>query len=76
MGTVDLHDAHVYHLRSRVGLLSYAGAMAAMIVLTVVMLPFKCQIQMMIRKMTNKGITMLDYVNIVMILRVVAIHLN
>ena len=36
MGTVDLHDAHVYHLRSRV--LSSAGAMAAMIVLTVVML--------------------------------------
>ena len=74
MGTVDLHDAHVYHLRSHVP--SSAGAMAAMIVLTVVMLPLKCQIQMMIRKMINKGITMLDYVNIFMILRVIAIHLN
>ena len=41
-----------------------------------VMLPLKCQIQMMIRKMTNKGITMLDYVNIFIILRVIAIHLN
>ena len=74
MGTVDLHDAHVHHLRSRV--LSSAGAMAAISVLTVVILPFKCQIQMMIRKITNKGITMLDYVNICMILRVIAIHLN
>ena len=73
MGTVDLPDAHVYHLRSHVP--SSAGAMAAMIVLTVVMLPLKCQIQMMIRKMTNKGIT-IDYVNIFMILRVIAIHLN
>ena len=71
---LDLHDAHVYHLRFRV--LSSAGAMAEMIVLTVVMLSFKCQIQMMIRKRTNKGITMLDYVNIFMILRVIAIHLN
>ena len=74
MGNVDLPDARVYHLRSRV--LSSAGAMAAMIVSTVVMLPLKCQIQMMIRKMTNKGITMLDYVNIFMIIRVIAIHLN
>ena len=74
MGAVDLPDDHVYHLRSHVP--SSAGAMAAMIVLTVVMLPLKCQIQMMIRKMTNKGITMLDYVNIFMILRVITIHLN
>ena len=74
MGTVDLPDAHVYHLRSRVP--SSAGAMAAMIVLTVVILPLKCQMQMMIRKITNKGIKMLDYVNIFMILRVIAIRLN
>ena len=64
----------VYHLRSHVP--SSAGAMAAMIVLTVVILPLKCQIQMMIRKMTNKGIKILDYVNIFMIIRVIAIRLN
>ena len=74
MGAVDLPDAHVYHMHSHVP--SSAGSMAAMIVLTVVMLPLKCQIQMMIRKMTNKGIKMLDYVNIFMILRVIAIRLN
>ena len=33
---MDLPDAHVYHLLSRVGLLSSAGAMTAMNILTVV----------------------------------------
>ena len=74
MGTVHLPDAHAYHMRSRV--LSSAGAMAVMIVLAVVMLLFKCLILMMIRTMTNKGITTLDYVNIFRIICVIAISAN
>ena len=44
MRAVDLPDAHAYHLRSRVGLLSSAGAMTAMNVLTVVGPNFSVQV--------------------------------
>ena len=72
--TADLTYAHAYHLLFPCTV--FCRCDGIMNVLTVVMLSCKCHIQIMVRKMTSKGITMLCQYIIIIIVRLLYHQIN